>query len=127
MFLPCFRSKSTMPNCNSLRVFEELIRYNESALKHRVGADWATRRRIMGMVQTLPCSRQDRSVLAAGVTGRTAGTGFSAQKEDNYSGRTTLQRGSQSREPGIKIIHESLEFGYLGRWGFSLREEIAQI
>lgn len=40
----------------------------------------------MSMVQTLPCSEEDGSTLAAGVMGRTTREGFSAQKEHDYPG-----------------------------------------
>lgn len=39
------------------------------------------------MVQTLPCSEEDRSMLAAGMMGRTTGVGFSAPKGHSYPGR----------------------------------------
>jgi len=47
------------------------------------------------MMQTLPYSGEDRSMLATGVMVRTTGVGFSARKGHSHPGRRLQGRGAE--------------------------------
>lgn len=113
------------------RVFEEFIRYNESALKHHLGQEGSESQERwdnacqLGDVSRAWC-KPSRVLERAGACwqqerwGEPQEWGFLHRKDTITLGggyRARLQRGSLSLENGGKI---TLKVGYLGRWGFPL-------